>query len=169
MAIADGRSRADRRGRLEVLHTPGHSPDHLAFWHADSRTLFVGDLLVQGSTRRSFPPPRRQPRATTCVRCERMLAARGRARVAGARSGDRRSGGADSRTTSSIARSAKCRCWRRSRPGSSTVEPSPRDLSARSPTRWCRWRARACWRICRSSKSEGRGASATASSGRSRP
>jgi glyoxylase-like metal-dependent hydrolase (beta-lactamase superfamily II) len=37
-------------GPLTVLHTPGHSPDHLTFWHADSRTLFVGDMLVQGST-----------------------------------------------------------------------------------------------------------------------
>jgi len=30
--------------------TPGHAPDHLTFWHADTRTLFVGDMLVQGST-----------------------------------------------------------------------------------------------------------------------
>jgi glyoxylase-like metal-dependent hydrolase (beta-lactamase superfamily II) len=37
-------------GPLTVLHTPGHAPDHLTFWHADSRTLFVGDMLVQGST-----------------------------------------------------------------------------------------------------------------------
>jgi len=37
-------------GPLQVLHTPGHSPDHLTFWHAGSRTLFVGDMLVQGST-----------------------------------------------------------------------------------------------------------------------
>jgi len=33
---------------LTVVHTPGHSPDHLAFWHADSRTVFVGDLVVLG-------------------------------------------------------------------------------------------------------------------------
>ena len=33
-----------------VMHTPGHAPDHLTLWHADSRTLFVGDMLVQGST-----------------------------------------------------------------------------------------------------------------------
>jgi glyoxylase-like metal-dependent hydrolase (beta-lactamase superfamily II) len=33
-----------------VLLTPGHSPDHLTLWHADSRTLLVGDMLVQGST-----------------------------------------------------------------------------------------------------------------------
>ena len=37
-------------GPLSALHTPGHSPDHLTFWHAASRTLFVGDMLVQGST-----------------------------------------------------------------------------------------------------------------------
>jgi glyoxylase-like metal-dependent hydrolase (beta-lactamase superfamily II) len=37
-------------GDLTVMHTPGHAPDHLTLWHADSRTLFVGDMLVQGST-----------------------------------------------------------------------------------------------------------------------
>jgi glyoxylase-like metal-dependent hydrolase (beta-lactamase superfamily II) len=37
-------------GDLMVLHTPGHSPDHLTLWHPESRTLFVGDMLVQGST-----------------------------------------------------------------------------------------------------------------------
>jgi glyoxylase-like metal-dependent hydrolase (beta-lactamase superfamily II) len=37
-------------GPLEVVHTPGHSPDHLALWHAASRTLFVGDLLISGNT-----------------------------------------------------------------------------------------------------------------------
>jgi len=37
-------------GDLLVLHTPGHSPDHVTLWHADSRTLFAGDMLVQGST-----------------------------------------------------------------------------------------------------------------------
>jgi glyoxylase-like metal-dependent hydrolase (beta-lactamase superfamily II) len=35
---------------LEVLHTPGHAPDHICLWHAESRTLFGGDLLVEGST-----------------------------------------------------------------------------------------------------------------------
>ena len=37
-------------GDLVVLHTPGHAPDHLTLWHPESRTLFVGDMLVQGST-----------------------------------------------------------------------------------------------------------------------
>ena len=33
-----------------AIHTPGHAPDHLCFWHAESRTLFGGDLAVQGNT-----------------------------------------------------------------------------------------------------------------------
>ena len=33
-----------------VLHTPGHSPDHLAFWHPPSATVFTGDLVVRGSS-----------------------------------------------------------------------------------------------------------------------
>jgi glyoxylase-like metal-dependent hydrolase (beta-lactamase superfamily II) len=36
--------------RLQAVHTPGHAPDHFCFWHAGSRTLFGGDLAVQGST-----------------------------------------------------------------------------------------------------------------------
>lgn len=35
---------------LEVVHTPGHAPDHVAVWDAESRTLFTGDLVVLGST-----------------------------------------------------------------------------------------------------------------------
>jgi glyoxylase-like metal-dependent hydrolase (beta-lactamase superfamily II) len=35
---------------LTVLHTPGHSPDHLAFWHEQTRTAFSGDLVVAGSS-----------------------------------------------------------------------------------------------------------------------
>lgn len=35
---------------LDVLHTPGHSPDHVVFWHEGSRTAFSGDLVVQGSS-----------------------------------------------------------------------------------------------------------------------
>jgi glyoxylase-like metal-dependent hydrolase (beta-lactamase superfamily II) len=35
---------------LQALHTPGHSPDHLAFWHEPTATIFTGDLVVQGSS-----------------------------------------------------------------------------------------------------------------------
>jgi glyoxylase-like metal-dependent hydrolase (beta-lactamase superfamily II) len=36
--------------QLVALHTPGHSPDHLAFWHQASATVFTGDLVVAGSS-----------------------------------------------------------------------------------------------------------------------
>lgn len=48
--LEEGATVITGEGPLVVLHTPGHSPDHIALWHAASRTLFVGDLLVQGST-----------------------------------------------------------------------------------------------------------------------
>ena len=35
---------------LIVLHTPGHSPDHVVFWHEPTRTAFTGDLVVAGSS-----------------------------------------------------------------------------------------------------------------------
>jgi glyoxylase-like metal-dependent hydrolase (beta-lactamase superfamily II) len=48
--LADGFVVDTDDGPLTVLHTPGHAPDHLTLWHAASRTLFVGDMLVLGST-----------------------------------------------------------------------------------------------------------------------
>ena len=48
--LADGAVVETDEGPLSVLHTPGHAPDHLTLWHAESRTLFVGDMLVLGST-----------------------------------------------------------------------------------------------------------------------
>jgi glyoxylase-like metal-dependent hydrolase (beta-lactamase superfamily II) len=40
----------DRVVALTVLHTPGHAPDHVAFWHEESGTIFTGDLVVLGSS-----------------------------------------------------------------------------------------------------------------------
>lgn len=48
--IGDGDVITTGEGPLDVIHTPGHAPDHLCLWHADSRTIFVGDMLVQGGT-----------------------------------------------------------------------------------------------------------------------
>ena len=48
--LVDGDTVITAAGPLLVLHTPGHSPDHIALWHAESQTLFVGDLLQQGTT-----------------------------------------------------------------------------------------------------------------------
>src|SRR5690606_21340116 len=35
---------------LETVHTPGHSPDHVAFWHPLTATLFAGDLVLPGGS-----------------------------------------------------------------------------------------------------------------------
>jgi glyoxylase-like metal-dependent hydrolase (beta-lactamase superfamily II) len=35
---------------LRVLQTPGHAPDHLAFWHEAARAVFTGDLVIAGSS-----------------------------------------------------------------------------------------------------------------------
>jgi ribonuclease/clavin/mitogillin len=48
--IDDGARVAAGDVELEVLHTPGHSPDHLALWHQGSRTVFTGDLVVLGGS-----------------------------------------------------------------------------------------------------------------------
>jgi glyoxylase-like metal-dependent hydrolase (beta-lactamase superfamily II) len=48
--LADGDVIAAGDTEVTAIHTPGHAPDHLCFWHGDSRTLFGGDLAVQGAT-----------------------------------------------------------------------------------------------------------------------
>ncbi len=48
--LADGDTVVTGAGELRVVHTPGHAPDHICLWHADTRTLFVGDMLQQGTT-----------------------------------------------------------------------------------------------------------------------
>ncbi len=48
--LADGDRIAAGDGTLTVVHTPGHAPDHLAFWDEEARTLYCGDLAVLGST-----------------------------------------------------------------------------------------------------------------------
>ncbi|NMG16934.1 MBL fold metallo-hydrolase [Aromatoleum bremense] len=41
---------------LRVIHVPGHTPGHVAFFHADARLAIVGDVLFAGSIGRTdFP------------------------------------------------------------------------------------------------------------------
>lgn len=49
-AIAGDEAIAAGDTHIVPIHTPGHAPDHLCFWHPDTRTLFCGDLVVSGST-----------------------------------------------------------------------------------------------------------------------
>ncbi len=48
--LADGAVVDTGGDLLLVVHTPGHSPDHLAFVHVASGTAFTGDMLVQGGS-----------------------------------------------------------------------------------------------------------------------
>ena len=49
-AVADG-TVIDASGEpLVVLHTPGHTPDHIALWHERTRTVFSGDLVTEGAS-----------------------------------------------------------------------------------------------------------------------
>ncbi len=42
--------------KLNVLHTPGHTPGHVVFYSQEARLAFVGDVLFQGSIGRTdFP------------------------------------------------------------------------------------------------------------------
>jgi glyoxylase-like metal-dependent hydrolase (beta-lactamase superfamily II) len=47
-SLKDGESIAIGDETLTVVHTPGHSPDHVVFWHEQSRSVFAGDLVVPG-------------------------------------------------------------------------------------------------------------------------
>jgi glyoxylase-like metal-dependent hydrolase (beta-lactamase superfamily II) len=35
---------------VRAIHTPGHAPDHLCFWHEETRSAFCGDLAQKGTT-----------------------------------------------------------------------------------------------------------------------
>jgi glyoxylase-like metal-dependent hydrolase (beta-lactamase superfamily II) len=48
--LADGDSVRAGDDELRVVHTPGHAPDHVAFWHEATRTLLSGDLITPGTT-----------------------------------------------------------------------------------------------------------------------
>jgi glyoxylase-like metal-dependent hydrolase (beta-lactamase superfamily II) len=39
-------SYGDLVGPVRVLHTPGHTPGHLAFWWPERRILFAGDAIA---------------------------------------------------------------------------------------------------------------------------
>ena len=49
-AVRDGEHVAAGDGRLRVVHTPGHAPDHACLFDEAEGVLFCGDLLVQGGT-----------------------------------------------------------------------------------------------------------------------
>jgi glyoxylase-like metal-dependent hydrolase (beta-lactamase superfamily II) len=71
--LADGQRIAAGDDELVAVHTPGHSPDHLCFWHEPTGTLFCGDLAVAGSTI-VIPPSAGGDLAEYLASLERVLA-----------------------------------------------------------------------------------------------
>jgi glyoxylase-like metal-dependent hydrolase (beta-lactamase superfamily II) len=54
--LPDGQTIHAGGASLEVLHTPGHTRDHLCFWLKEEKGLFSGDLVMSGSTVVIAPP-----------------------------------------------------------------------------------------------------------------
>jgi glyoxylase-like metal-dependent hydrolase (beta-lactamase superfamily II) len=50
LPLADSDTVAAGDTALTVVHTPGHAPDHVCVWHAETRSLFGGDLAIEGTT-----------------------------------------------------------------------------------------------------------------------
>jgi glyoxylase-like metal-dependent hydrolase (beta-lactamase superfamily II) len=49
-ALADGDQIPIGDDALQVIHTPGHAPDHIVLWHAPGQTVFAADLIVPGAS-----------------------------------------------------------------------------------------------------------------------
>jgi len=58
--IADGET-LPWCGGLIAIHTPGHTPDHLCFYHIPSRTLIAGDATAASEGRVTGPNPQFTP------------------------------------------------------------------------------------------------------------
>ncbi len=57
LAFGDGVADGDEfSGGLVAVHTPGHAPDHVCFWHEASGTLFSGDLVAGEGSIMVAPP-----------------------------------------------------------------------------------------------------------------
>jgi glyoxylase-like metal-dependent hydrolase (beta-lactamase superfamily II) len=48
----------DKVGSLQVLHTPGHTPGEVVFYHPARKILFSGDAVVERKGRLTLPGPR---------------------------------------------------------------------------------------------------------------
>lgn len=54
--LAAGQTLSLGRLEAEVLHVPGHSPGHVAFWFSSAKAVFSGDCLFAGSIGRTDLP-----------------------------------------------------------------------------------------------------------------
>jgi glyoxylase-like metal-dependent hydrolase (beta-lactamase superfamily II) len=56
LALEDGDRLLAGESWLEVIHTPGHSQDHLCVFAPEDRVLFSGDHILSGTTSVIWPP-----------------------------------------------------------------------------------------------------------------
>jgi len=56
-SLMDGQQIATDDGVLVAVHTPGHTPDHVAFEWAAGRAVFCGDLMMGGLDTALVAPP----------------------------------------------------------------------------------------------------------------
>ena len=50
VSVADGDTIEAGDSSVTAVHTPGHAPDHVCFWHGATRAMFGGDLAIEGTT-----------------------------------------------------------------------------------------------------------------------
>lgn len=53
--LRDGQCLELGRRRIQVIHTPGHSPGHCCFYEPEKRYLFSGDLIYKGCLDAFYP------------------------------------------------------------------------------------------------------------------
>lgn len=54
--LMDGQILALGESKIEIRHTPGHTPGHVVFYCADAQAAFCGDLVFAGSVGRTDLP-----------------------------------------------------------------------------------------------------------------
>lgn len=54
--------------QLQVIHTPGHTPGHVVFYHQESAMAFVGDVIFHGSIGRTDFPQGNQQQLVDSIR-----------------------------------------------------------------------------------------------------
>jgi glyoxylase-like metal-dependent hydrolase (beta-lactamase superfamily II) len=55
--VGDGDTIKTDAGSLNAIATPGHTADHLSFWHERTRSVFCGDIMMGGLDTALVAPP----------------------------------------------------------------------------------------------------------------
>lgn len=66
--VADGQALAIGKLRVQVIHTPGHSPGHVMYHLPDEGVLVGGDLIILGAVGRTDFPDASYPQLQASIR-----------------------------------------------------------------------------------------------------